>query len=230
MRKKGDRTVAALVVLVSVLLILQTVTFLLATAAPQQQATGQVAQASGTISFVFVRALVGACQANLTNGWTLVSLCANATNSSIADLMGNIDYRYIMRWNQSEQNFDIFSPNQADPPFTRLDYNTSYFVNLNSASDQIDIEGDLLGDTNVSLVTGWNGPGFPYNFTANITKYFNASKYRYLMKWNASAQEFIIYSPRAAVPVFENISKGEGQLLSSQQADTLQYNKTFLES
>ena len=226
----SDKTIMALVVVLATVMVLQTVVFVLVvgTASPVPTGRATASSAQGSVGFTFVR--TGICAVPLTQGWTLISLCANATDTSIATLLSGINYRYVMRWNVSNQSFDIFSPRAASPPFTTLEYNTSYFINLNSASASMQIPGVNVSDINVSLGSGWNGPGFPYNLTTNITLYFNTTTHRYLMKWNASAQEFIVYSPRAELPAFTLISGGEGQMLNAYQDDILRYNRTFLES
>jgi hypothetical protein len=170
------------------------------------------------------------CQVPLLQGWSFISLCSQPDNNTISSLMSGIDYRFIMRWNLTNQSFDIYSRSAADPPFSVLEYNTSYFVSLNSVDDTIDLIGQPVGDLNISLVQGWNGPGFPYLFNTTIVHYFNSSDHSYLMKWNASAQEFIIYSPRAANNPFERIYLAEGQLINSLRDQMLSYNTTDLQS
>lgn len=182
---------------------------------------------TGEVFFAWMPMFI--CQVPLTQGWSLISLCSEPENASIPWVMSGIDYRFIMRWNLTNQSFDIYSPSASDPPFTVLEYNTSYFVNLNSVADTIDLNGQPAGDLNISLVQGWNGPGFPYLFNTTIVHYFNGTDHRYMMKWNASAQEFVIYSPRAADNPFERIYVAEGQLINSIRAQMLKYNKTSLQ-
>lgn len=183
--------------------------------------------AGGTVSFVFITSSV--CTVPLQYGWTLISLCANESNQNISSVLSGIDYRYVMRWNHSSQSFDIFSPLSTTNPFTTFEFNTSYFVNLNSASATIPLTGQNVSDLNISLGQGWNGPGYPYQFSANITRYFNESVHRFLMKWNASNQTFLIYSPRTTTPEFTTIDKGQGQMLNSNANDILRYNTTRLQ-
>ena len=231
MKKTGDRTIAALVVLVSVLLLLQSLVFLLTvTVHSQNPTTGHFTGASGTgvVGFTFIG--TSTCSMPLVNGWNLISLCSNVSDNSIASLLNGVDIRFVMRWNQSTQRFAVYSPSAASPDFSTMEFNQSYFVYLNSASSTVSLRGDNFTDTQAGLGTGWNAPGYPYGFSTNITRYFNETKHRYLLKWNATGQKFLIYSPRAAEPAFTIINGSEGQFVFATQSDIIQYNRSQLES
>jgi len=178
-------------------------------------------------------AVVLACNAPLVQGWNLISVCANISNTSIQSALSSInsDYRYVMEWNESSQEFMVYSPRSMSPPFSNLNLSKSYFVlYLPNATTALNFNGTEFNDTNLSLIYGWDTPTYPYIFTGNVTKYLNtmANKYRYMMKWNASNQEFVVYSPRAAVNPFYTIGGGEGQfiLISDALGALLRYNKT----
>jgi hypothetical protein len=51
-----------------------------------------------------------------------------------------------------------------------------------------------------------------------------------MMKWNTSAQDYMLYSPRAVDNPFTDIKMGEGQLLNSYADGVLAYRKTLLQS
>lgn len=185
------------------------------------QITGQTY--SGVISIM----ILPRCIANIGNGWVFFSPCANTTNNSIDEIFNNKDYRYILKWNVSKMEWDIFSPRAIENPFESIDLNNSYFI-LAYTNDTISIIGNESQDMEINLVEGWNAPSWPYLFSTNVTKYVNESKHRYLLKWNASLQEFLIFSPRAIENEFTTIEKAEGQMLYSYFSDTLVYNKTYL--
>ncbi|MEM7814714.1 MAG: hypothetical protein QXF55_00015 [Candidatus Aenigmatarchaeota archaeon] len=175
--------------------------------------------------------VMAACAIPLAQGWNYISLCAQPDNTSIQSVLQNVSYRYVMVWNSTSQEFEIYSPRSASPPFDSFDTNSSYFVLYDGASPtMLNVPGAEFNDTNISMLYGWNPPAWPYIFTANISCYLSsiANQYRYAMKWNATPQEFIIYSPRASVPQFTTISMGEGQfiLVINSSGATLQYNKT----
>jgi len=188
-------------------------------------------QATATISF----RIVSPCTVHLEEGWNLVSFCANLTNKSIDNNLAEINnsYRYILEWNESRQEFDIYSPLASEKPFTMFNENKSYFIYFTNGKYDLDIIGELYNDTNISLIFGWNVPFFPYEFSANITKYLNIleGSFRYLMKWNTTTQKFMIYSPLAAERPFEFINMGEGQFLyiNNTFGATLFYNRSALQ-
>jgi len=206
-------------------------------AAPGEQRASPVttkASDSGTVSFTIMPPSF-ACNMTLKQGWNLISLCAEPSNNSIASVLSSIDYRYVLQWNQTGQSFDVYSPQSSGNKFTTFDNNQSYFVYISSAGDSsFGVLGDEFDDKNVSMIYGWNTPTYPYQFSSNITKYLDsiANKYRYLMKWNASEQLFMIYSPRQSEPLFTTIYMGEGQFINVNDAGgaALKYNKTKLQS
>ena len=222
--------VAALAILVAIIATLQVLTIFFFSGA-SEPLTGHFtgSNAHGTVSFNFIISTLF-CQVPLTRGWSLISLCADVLNRNITTLLAGIDYRYVMRWNQTGQQFDIYSPRAVDNPFTTMEYNTSYFINLNVPSADMNVSGLPAVDLDISMVSGWNGPGYPYIFNTSIMKYFNSTKYRYMMKWNTSAQDYMLYSPRAVDNPFTDIKMGEGQLLNSYADGVLAYRKTLLQS
>jgi len=192
------------------------------------------ASAVGTVSFTILPQ-EAPCNMSLKQGWNMISLCAEPSNNSIARVLSTINYRYVLQWNATSQSFDVYSPQSANNKFTTFDANRSYFIYVAPAgTTNLSVPGNAFNDTNVSMIYGWNTPAYPYQFTANITKYLDsiANKYRYLMKWNASQQQFMIYSPRQSEPQFTLIYMGEGQFINVNNAGgaVLRYNKTDLQS
>lgn len=181
-------------------------------------------QATGTVGFT----IVGICSGPVVQGWNLISLCANSTDSSITSILAGIDFRFVMRWNKTGQDFSIFSPLAAQNPFTTMEVNRSYFVFLNDANAVIEPNANFLPDLDIALVQGWDTPSYPYEFTANFTDYFDGTVHRFHMKWNSTDQEFIIFSPRAASPPPSLMFLGDGQFIFSEAANTLSYNRTNL--
>ena len=179
--------------------------------------------------------VIAQCNLQLGSGWNYISLCAQPVNASVAAVLQNLSYRYVMVWNASSQEFEVYSPRASSPPFNSFDTNYSYFVLYDSATPStLAVTGAMFNDTNISMLQGWNPPTYPYIFISNLSCYLSsiASKYRYVMKWNTSAQDFLIYSPRAAQPQFTTIARGEGQFISvtDPSGATLRYNKTACEA
>jgi hypothetical protein len=155
------------------------------------------------------------------------------TNKTVQDALRDIDgqYRYVLEWNESNQNFIAFSPLAAENPFTELSENKSYFVYLMPSEGEINPSGRLFDDMEIPLVFGWNTPAYPYNFETGIIRYLETinNSYRYVMVWNASGQRFLIYSPLAVENEFYNITAGQGQFIYLNATGAiLKYNKSAL--
>ncbi len=176
------------------------------------------------------------CFIPLEQGWNLISFCTNLTDKSVENALSQISgsYRYVMEWDASAQKFMIYSPLSSSNPFTKFNETLSYFIYSEESNiTHLYCQGTDFGNLNLSLLSGWNTPTYPYMVTANITKYLSTlgGKYRYLMKWNASAQKFMIYSPLSSSKPFETILPTEGQFIYIDDAGGahLFYNRTNLQ-
>ncbi|MBI4153711.1 hypothetical protein HY501_00080 [Candidatus Woesearchaeota archaeon] len=83
-------------------------------------------------------------------------------------------------------------------------------VNTSFAAGVVTIE--LKGECTLSLHAGWNLVSFCANRTNTSIQTVLLpieDEYRYVLLWNESSQSFIVYSPRAAAPLFTefNFSK-----------------------
>ncbi len=174
---------------------------------------------------------INAAQCNITMGnyWNSISLCANPTNKSIESVLAGLDYNYVMRWNTTSQQFDIWSKDAPTNPFTEFETNESYFVFLNSGS-VLTIPGTFNLDMNISMDQYWNEPAYPYEFNTTVEKAMSSinGSYEFVMKWNNAAQQFDIYSPIQIVKPFTDIFVGEGLLVYTNATPTLEYNRTAL--
>jgi len=222
-KKKHRLLLAVFVILTVILTYLSFTVFYLKIPLFKKTITGK-----GTAGYVSVT-IVPVCTFYVGPGWSFFSLCANSSNKSIDNILQNISYRYVMRWNTTRMEYDIYSPRAANNSFDALDVNESYFV-LDYSSEMLSIHGPPNEDMNITMIQGWDAPSWPYLFTTNVTKYINSSKHRYMMKWNTSGQEFMIYSPRASVNPFTKIYKGEGQFIYAYYNHTLEYNQTELKN
>jgi len=181
----------------------------------------------GTVSLT----ILPECTIGIKQGWNYVSLCAFPQNTSISSILSGLNYRYVAVWDESAQEFEIYSPRSASPSFDAWDANKSYFIYYYNASPTtLTIAGMPYNDLNLSQIQGWNPPTYPYLLTTNILKYLNSinDSYRYMVKWDYAPQEFVIYSPRSASPPFTTISQGQGQFILMTNADILEYNKSAL--
>ncbi len=225
MSKRGDVPQSVLYLLVALLVLslaIQTVVFVsIKYQSPLEPITGE---ATGQVFLT----IAGLCTGPIVEGWNLISFCASLVNTSVDAAFQGIDFRFVMRWNETTQEFMIFSPLAAVNPFTEIEVNQSYFLYLNSLTDEVSPSGTLFGDVNVSLVEGWDTPAYPYEFDSNFTFYFNGSVHRFHMKWNTSNQEFIIFSPRSANPPGQIMNVGDGQFILSITGNTIKYNRSNL--
>ena len=179
--------------------------------------------------------IISLCNIYLKEGWNLISICANMTNRSVESALKDIDgyYRYVMEWNESSQSFQIYSPLATQNPFEELSENMSYFIYLTKTQDEINAVGSLFGDKEIPLKFGWNSPIYPYEFETPILDYLESinNSYRYVMIWNSSSQEFMIFSPLATINSFTNITAGQGQFIyvSNASGATIKYDRSALE-
>lgn len=193
------------------------------------QITGS-ASGTSTVSF----RIISDCNIPLQEGWNLISICANMTNKTVDRAMRDIEgeYRYILDWNESTQNFLIYSPLATDNPFDELSENKSYFVYLLKTGESIDASGNLFNDTQIPLIFGWNTPIYPYEFETDIRNYLDSinNSYLFVLTWNASNQKFMIFSALAPENEFTNITGGKGQFIyiTNLSGATLKYNKSAL--
>jgi hypothetical protein len=170
----------------------------------------------------------------LKQGYNLISFFRNIENRNVSDALSSIGgkYYFVLRWNRTGQRFDSFSPDATNNEFDVLELNESYFISMKEDATLL-LTGNEINDTNVSLMDEFNSPSYPYNFTAEVSKYvapINESVL-FVLKWNVTSQEFILYSPESLINDFETIQKGEGQFIYlTQENVTLRYNKTLLQS
>lgn len=215
------------VVVIGILLIIVAITFLITGTiifpifSTSPSITGQDTMGQVSIN------ILPRCNLFLINGWNLFSLCANPTNKTIDAIVGNTTYRYVMKWNTSRMEWDIYSPRAPSNPFDNFTVNESYFTLVYSI-EQLGIAGSPNDDMDIDMLEGWDAPSWPYEFETNVTKYFNETIHRYMMKWDNSSQEFLIYSPRSTENPFTKIFKAEGQMLYAYDDHILHYNKTEL--
>lgn len=224
----------ALIVIIAVLFILFLDLYIFNQTGIEGRVEGMavnVTQQTGNVYLI----VVGACSPELLQGWNLFSICANVSNKSVEHLLSSLgdDYRFVMEWNESSQDFLIYSPRAATNPFTEFNLSKSYFIYYKPTTGLLALSGSSYDDIDVFASYGWAVPFYPYVFTANVSGYLDdlGNDYRYMMKWNASLQEFKIYSPRAGINPFYTISEGEGQYLYVNKFPgvVVKYNKTRLQ-
>jgi len=221
-RKNTFREKAIVILLISIFA-------LLLFANGKNSITGNAITTEGSVSIYILPP--GVCNIEMDDYWNFISLCADPYNKSIDSVLAGVDYRYVMRWNATTQEWEIYSPRASSNPFDSFEMNRSYFIYLNSP-DNLTVNGVILNENmSIGLVQYWNAPSWPYNFTTNISKQAKSvnETLRYEMKWNATTQEWEIYSPKAADNEITTISEGEGKMIyNTNSSATLIYNLSEL--
>ncbi|MBD3361532.1 hypothetical protein GF358_01940 [Candidatus Woesearchaeota archaeon] len=181
--------------------------------------------------------IIAACSIEFKQGWNFISFCANETNRNITSVLSPINQsiRFVLEWDTPNQEFKVYTPRAATPPFDIFNLSKSYFVYYDDTSNTtVSLTGPAFNNINLSLQQGWETPNYPYSVTANITQYLDTipGKYRFMQKWNYTPQEFMIYSALSSNNPFYQISAGEGQfiLITDAGGADLFYNKTRLEN
>ncbi len=200
---------------------------------PLETPTAATPVITGTVSLN----IVAACAIDFKPGWNFISFCANETNKNITSVLSPINesIRFVLEWNTSTQEFIIYTPRAANPPFDSFNLSKSYFIYYSDTKNEtVNLNGPSFGNVNISLQQGWETPNYPYSITSNISQYLDtiSGKYRFLQKWNYTPQEFMIYSALASDNPFYQIDAGEGQfiLITDPTGADLFYNKTRLEN
>lgn len=196
------------------------------------QITGFSTTQTGTVGFT----ILSACNIILYEGWNFISICSNITNTSVENVFSDVDndYRYIMEWNESSQDFLLYSPRASDNPFEDVKRNQSYFVYYvpTNTSTLNFISLDDYESMNFTIPEGWNALFYPYLFTTNFSIYLDTmgDTYRYFMLWNKDTQDFELFSPRESEHEIQYINRGEGQFIYCDATTcTLRYVKEDLD-
>jgi len=194
--------------------------------------TGQ-STSQGTASLTI---LESGCNLHMLNKWNMVGLCANVTNTSIKSVLNPINgsYDYLLEWNETSQQFMVYSSKSSANTFNDFQKNKSYFIYINQPAENLHIPGNEYGDINLSLAEKWNVPFYPYIFDGNISIYLAtlSNNYDYMMKWSNVDQAFYIFARMSTSHPFDYIYGGEGQMIHITNASgaQLRYNKTKIKN
>lgn len=176
--------------------------------------------AAGTAGSLNINIIESQCLLDFGEGWNFFSFCRNLIDKNASNVFSSAEnnYRYIMRWNQEKQEFDIFSPRSSRNPVPDLNDDESYFIYFYSNS-YLDVNGTSPGDESRNLVEGWNAPSYQLGFSKTIDSLTLPIEYqyRYIMKWNLSRQEFDIFSQKSLKNPFGTIDQEEGFFIYSKE-------------
>ena len=87
----------------------------------------------------------------------------------------------------------------------------------------LNISGEDAVNETRYLIEGWTTPAYQYKFSTLIEDVIKdvIDNFRYLMKWNATNQEFAIYSKKSENNPFDKIFLGEGRFIYMENPDTI---------
>jgi hypothetical protein len=166
--------------------------------------------------FIYVEGCIGQ-NIDFLEGWNFNSFYLIFPNYSVSDILSPIngDYEYILEWNSSGQQFNIWSKNGLKE-FTEFNSNKSYFIFVDNPQNFI-VCGDLFNNVTIDLLSGWEAVNYPYSYASNVSgsSFYNTT-FDYFLKWNNSVQEFMVYSPLSSNPGFNNINASEGYFIRTQ--------------
>ncbi len=143
----------------------------------------------------------GGCYWVVYPGWNNLAFCSNSSNvaEDVKNHIGNV--KFILKWNEQTQKFEVYSPRAAKNPFDSIDYNESFFILFepNNNSDIIvDNVGSEFDRINLNIVNGWNAAPYPYTFPSSFQSVSSIfGDYRFILKWNPTMQFFDVYSSKS---------------------------------
>lgn len=161
--------------------------------------------------------------------WNFFSFCSEIQNTSVSNVTAPVtgQYDYVLRWNSSLQAYELYSIYSANNTFSDFNLNESYFIHFNSPAN-LTLAGPSRGNLNLSLWQLWNAPTYPYEFSGNVSIYLATIEgFKYMLKWDAISQAYILYSVFSSANPFTQIQPTEGQFIYTNESnDTLKYNRT----
>ena len=158
----------------------------------------------------------------LVEGWNLISLpLTNTTNMTVANIMSSISSKYdaLYRYDASIHSWVALSSSDT------MENGVGYFIHMTSAGIWT-YSGSAYTAMDIALEPGLNMVGW-VNTSADLPDALNsiAGNYRYVAKWNATAQSYEVYVA-GAPPAFNDFTmmeRGEGYFIVATTNCTLTY-------
>lgn len=159
----------------------------------------------------------------LAPGWNFISLNPQLLNYSIDYVLENVSgqYEYILEWNGTSQDFNLWSRNGVKE-FNEFNKNKSYFIFFSGTDTRLNLSGAKFGDYNITLLPGWEAPVWPYEYDASVSGqvFYNIS-FDYMLTWNRTEQEFMVYSIQSSTPDFNSILAGDGYFIRTEGGEII---------
>ena len=195
----------------------------------EKQVTGKVS--SGQIGLY----VIPGCTITVLEGFNQISFCKNLTSTSVEDVLSEISgkYEFVLKWNQSRQQFDTFSQLASKNDFTNFSTNESYiiFMKENATLSLPGLPGTKKEDVPVPLQSEFNSVTYPYTVTINVSLFLDqiSGNISFALKFDETTQEFLANSPQAAEQEFNTISRGDGLFVFVTEGNPiLRYNRSLL--
>lgn len=153
----------------------------------------------------------------LQKGWNFISFYLQLPDYNLSKVFSSIDgdYEYVMEWNSSSQEFDVWSK-LGKKDFTIINANKSYFIYMSQARN-LSVGGSFFDNKTIVLLSGWEAPDYIYGYSSNITNNsFYGINFTYMQKWNVSSQEFIVYSHLTQTNPFNEVLASEGYFIKTE--------------
>jgi hypothetical protein len=132
---------------------------------------------------------------DLPAGWNLISLPLTPTDNSVSTVLSGVSQNAVKQYNAVTKQFEDAAA---------MDPGTGYFVHVMAASI-MSYTGTPESSTSTELKSGLNMIGVP-NCAIDVGTAMGSTDYRYVARWNATAQKFEVYNPNAP-PAFHRSSR-----------------------
>ena len=171
----------------------------------------------------------GGCYWVVYPGWDYLAFCSNTSNT-IEDIENNVGHiKFILKWNNTKQAFDVYSPRAAENPFNKINYNESFFILFEPSNNSrivVDNPGNEINTLTFNIVTGWNAIPYPYTTPVALTSATSPfGDYRFILKWNPVFQKFDVYSSKSATNNLPDINVGEAFFIFMNNNEKVLYNQ-----
>jgi hypothetical protein len=153
----------------------------------------------------------------LPAGWNLISLPLTATDNSTGEVLSGVTQNAVKQYNATSKQFEDAAV---------MDPGTGYFVHVTDPSGSTwSYQGEPANSTTTELKSGLNMIGVP-NCAIDVGTAMGMTDYRYVARWNATADKFEVYNPNApsAFHHFTTMEAGEGYFVSAKTGSTLNIN------
>ena len=160
---------------------------------------------------------------NLVTGWNLISLpLTNETDMTVANILGaslSSSYDALHKYDATKHSFVSLESSDT------MENGVGYFIHM-TVDDTWTYQGTACTTMTASLEQGLNCVGWT-NTSASLPGALNliAGSYRYVARWNVTAQSYEVYLPDAPSVFnnFETMKRGEGYFIAAKTSCTLTY-------